>query len=330
MNIYQLLKLNRFIKSPIIKNMGIWLLHVLNKRYMVVFFDPVLGCNLRCKMCYYSNETTRKLQKGIFKPEDLPRMAEVIFKQALKLQIGCGAEPSLYKHNVEIIRLAKQLNIPYISFTTNANLLTKEEIYRLLDAGLNEFTISLHGVEKITYEYLMQNASYDKFIEVMHLLTDAKKQYPHFKIRVNYTVNEINLAELHHFFDVYGSFAIDIFQVRPLQDIGGVINNIENQQEFNKQFNQITTFLRETCKSRNITYIAPIKLDDKAKENTSSSVVDSTYCYISPTSFWDSDMDWRNETFRQFSKRTGYASILFKRIYSKKELTNTKLNYDIN
>ncbi|MBN1463891.1 MAG: radical SAM protein [Paludibacteraceae bacterium] len=310
--------------------MGIWLLHILNKRYMVVFFDPVLGCNLRCKMCYFSNEVKRKEMKGNFNPEDLPRVAEVIFKQALKLQIGCGAEPTLYKHNVEIISLAKQFKVPYISFTTNANLLTKEEIYRLLEAGLNEFTISLHGVEKSTYENLMQQASYDKFIEVMQLLTEAKKQYPHFNIRVNYTVNELNLVELNHFFDVYDSFAIDILQVRPLQDIGGVINHIEKQQEFNHQFNKITAILRDICKSRNITYIAPIILDEKAKENTSSSVVESTYCYISPKSFWDSDMDWRNETFRQFSKRTGYASILFKRIYSKKELTNTKLNYDIN
>ena len=46
MNIYSLIKLNNLIKSPVIKGLGIWALHILNKRYQVLFFDPVLGCNL--------------------------------------------------------------------------------------------------------------------------------------------------------------------------------------------------------------------------------------------------------------------------------------------
>jgi len=330
MNIYNLLKINRFIKSPIIRNAGIWLLHVLNKRYFVVYFDPVLACNLRCKMCYFSNEEKRKTLKGVFAETDLPRMAEVVFKQALKLQIGCGAEPTLYKDNVQIVRLGKQYGIPYISFTTNANLLIGDEIYQLLDAGLDEFTISLHGVQKSTYEDLMQQASYEKFIEVMQLLTEAKRKFPRYKLRVNYTVNEVNLAELDGFFDVYGHFAIDILQVRPIQDIDGMITQIENKPTFNRRFNEITARLRDSCKTRGITYIAKVLLTEKAKSNKSSSVFESTYCYISPRTFGHTDMDWRNETFRQYAQRTAYASMLFRKIFSKNKLTDTKLNYDIN
>ncbi len=330
MNIYSLLKLNRFIKNPALKAFGIWMLHVFNRRYLVVFFDPVLACNLRCKMCYFSNEEKRKTFKGYFEEKDLKRIAEVVFPHTLKLQIGCGAEPSLFKYNKEVIRLAKQYGISYISFTTNANLLSFEEIDGMLETGLNEFTISMHGVKKDTYECLMQGASYDKFRDVLKYISDAGQSFPDFKLRINYTVNEQNIQELPEFFNVFNEVKIDILQVRPIQDMEGEIQFIGDKLSFNKTFNEITLNMKEECAARDITYIAPLHLDDNPEENKTSSIIDAAYCYISPKYFWQDDMDWQNETFRQYSKRTKYTCLLFKDIFSKKKYTSGKLNYDIN
>lgn len=330
MNIYSLIKLNSLIKSPTLKGIGIWMLHILNKRYQVLFFDPILGCNLQCRMCYFSNEEKRKQLKGQFNESDLDRIAKVIFPQALKLQIGCGAEPSLYKHNTKIIRLAKQYGVPHISFTTNANLLSTDMVYALLEAGLDEFIISLHGIEKDTYEHLMKNASYDKFMGVLRIISEAKKAYPNFKLRINYTVNELNIEELTHFFQTLEGINIDILQVRPIQDIGGEIKTNKDQEAFNSIFNKITLQLKEECNKRGITYIAPMELNNEATVNKRSSVVESTYFYISPRSFWREDMDWRNETFREYSKRTHYAGTLFREIFSQKKYTDRRLNYNIN
>ena len=328
MNVYSLLKINRFINNPLIKNLGIWLFHVLNKHYLVVFFDPVLGCNLRCRLCYFSDEEKRKTKKGLFAQEDLARIAEVIFPQTLKLQIGCGAEPSLFKHNAEIIRLGKQYGVPYISFTTNATLLSSAEIEKWLNAGLNEFTISLHGVKKETYEFLMQGASYDKFITALHAISACKALYPNFKLRINYTVCEQNIDELITFFDIFGEMKVDILQVRPLQDIGGEIKSVNDKKTFNARFNSITNILKTECSKRKITYIAPLHLDEIPKKNKSNSIFDSIYCYISPTYFWR-NINWRKETFKQYAKRTHYASLLFKNIFSQNQSEEDKLNYDI-
>ena len=95
--------------------------------------------------------------------DDIELIAETIFKRALKLQIGCGTEPTLYKGLAKIVALGKQYKVPYISITTNANLLDEAKIETLLKAGLDEFTISLHGVHKESYEAFMKKASYEKF-----------------------------------------------------------------------------------------------------------------------------------------------------------------------
>ncbi|MDR1369353.1 MAG: radical SAM protein, partial [Dysgonamonadaceae bacterium] len=166
-NFYAFLRLNGYIKSVRIKHLGIFLLHVLKKRYIGIFLDPVFACNLRCKMCYFSDPEKRKqMAAGKFQSEDIERIADAFFHRALKLQIGCGAEPSLFAHNKEIILLGKRKKVPYISMTTNANLLSKEDIHEFIKAGLDEITLSTHGVKKETYEYFMEGASFEKFCSV--------------------------------------------------------------------------------------------------------------------------------------------------------------------
>jgi len=322
MNIYYLQKINRLIKSDFLKNFGIWIFHILKKRYLIIYLDPILACNLRCKSCYFSNEIKRKELKGTFKNEDLPLIAKAIFGKALKLQIGCGAEPTLFRNNSEIIRLAKENGIAYISMTSNANLLDEAEIISLLDAGLDELTISMHGIVQETYEFLMPNASYPKLLEVIDSISNLKSRFPEFKLRLNYTVNNLNLAELNQFFSVFGNYSIDILQIRILRDIGGDIRSIDKDDSFNTILEQTLHLLHIECKKRNINFIAP-EIDGSVKdENESNEIISATYCYISPKTFWREDFDWRNETFDQYSKRSNYSLKLFKNIFNKNVLEN--------
>ena len=63
-NIYNILRLGTQIKSRRLKLLGIWLFHVLGKRYIGVFLDPVLACNCLCKICYLSDEEKMKSIRG--------------------------------------------------------------------------------------------------------------------------------------------------------------------------------------------------------------------------------------------------------------------------
>lgn len=314
MNIYLIQKINKIIGNRFIKNFIVWLLHVFNFRYLALYFDPVLACNLRCKSCYFSNDEKRKELKGIFKPEELDQIASALFSRALRLQIGCGAEPTLFKHNPELIRLGKKHKVKYISLTSNVNLLTRESTKDLMDAGLDELTISVHGVKKETYETLMTNASFDKLMEVMQILTELKPNYPDFKLRLNFTINNLNVNELKDFFEIFGKYKIDILQLRALRDIGGILKSVDTNQDFNTSFKLAMNTLKTECKKRKITFIEPDKFiseNDESEEPESAS-----YCYISPKIVWQPDFDWKNETFNNYSKRTNYASKLFKSIFS--------------
>jgi len=331
-NVYFLLKLNRYIRSPRVKNLGIYFLHLTNKRYLGIFLDPVLACNLRCRMCYFSDPEKRKTMKGVFDKEDIVRLADALFHRALKLQIGCGAEPSLFAHNREIIRIAKEKKVPYISMTTNANLFSEEDWWQLVEAGLDEVTLSVHGVTKESYEYFMEKAVFEKFHSALATLTEIKKKYPSFQIRLNYTVNKDNLDELQFFFDVFGNYLFDILQIRPIQQIGNTDYHDFSWKEIYEHYDFVIEKIKSECKEKGITCIAPAKNDLIADENENSTVVESTYCYVSPKYVWKDDFNLKEDDYESYAKRTHLGRKLLANVFRSKksfEKSKKKLNYEI-
>ena len=331
MNIYKLLQLNRKIKSHRIKFLGLFLLHKFGKRYLAINLDPVMACNLRCKMCYFTDEDYVRTLKGQFKKEELDQVAKTIFNRALKLQIGCGTEPTLYKDLDYIVSLGKQYRVPYISLTTNANLLTEEKIENLLKAGLNEFTISLHGVTKESYEGFMKKASYEKFHNVFKAFEKLKAKY-NFKVRINYTFNKDNFYELKEFFKYFNGKSFDILQIRPIQKIGNTEYNDFDLEPLREDYKTLISEIRSQCKANTITLMAPDEIPYNDKRNESSLIFDYTFCYVSPQKFWQEGFDWKAKSFNQFSKEIGWSKTLFFNIFKSqtqlKSLSN-KLNYEI-
>lgn len=341
MDIYKILKFNNSIKSHRLKFFGLWILSFLNKRYLAIQFDPVLACNLRCKMCYFTDDDyVKKNMKGIFSPLDLESLASKIFKNALKLQIGCGAEPTLFKHNTQLIEIAKKHHVPYISMVTNGNMLKESDIKDFSEAGLNEFILSMHGVKKETYEDLMDKGNYEKFHSVLNQISNQKINNPNLRLRINYTFNEDNFEELQYFFNVYGNYKIDVIQLRPIDKIGETTYNNFSLEKIEKNYFQMSELLRKECEKRKITLLYPQSISRnetvslKVKTNNDSSyLIPYTYCYVSPNFFWKDDFDWKNETFSNWKKRNKWNKTLLKNIFVSKETlyeTNRNmLNYSV-
>lgn len=332
--IYRLLKIFTSIKSPRIRLIGLWFISKIGKRYVGVFLDPVIACNLRCRMCYFSGSKGTEMQKERISIEQIENIAKSIFKKALKVQIGCGAEPTLYNNLPYIVKVAKKYNVPYISLTTNGNVLSKEALEDLVAVGLNEITISAHGVKKDTYEYFMQNAKYDRFMHLLSNLKEVKKKNPDFKIRINYTINEDNLEDLRSFWDIFGDLKFDILQLRPIQNIGDCAYENYRLDKVKEQFSVITDLVEE-CKNKGIITLAPNKenldnLDVISKFETESNLMFEkiAHCYVYPNGCGEGDFDYNNETIVEYHNRVGVWKELWK-IVLKRKNNNKKENKSV-
>ena len=334
MNYYKLLKINNFIKNPRIKFLGILMFHLTKKRYISVQFDPVNACNLRCKMCYFTDKDYVKKLKGVFPKDELPLLSKAILNRALKLQIGCGTEPTLYKNLDAVFEIANQAKVPYISMTTNANLIEREKLAYWVKNGLNEITVSLHGVHKNSYENFMGKGNFDRFLLSLEYITEVKKEYPDFKLRINYTFNEDNFEELKEFWNVFKGINIDYLQIRPIDKIGNTEYNNFSLEKILPVYEETYHIINKEALKNNTILIAP-KLERLTanKQSVNSVIQPFTYCYISPLVFWHKDFNWKEETYDEYCKRTGWVSKIMQLIFAKKStitaLQNKTLNYDI-
>jgi MoaA/NifB/PqqE/SkfB family radical SAM enzyme len=333
--IYQLLKLNRLVRSHRIKFAGLLGLYQLRRRHLCLRFDPTMACNLRCQMCYFSDPeylTGLGQRKRLDWPE-IQRLGQVFFPWALQLYIGCATEPTTYKGFVNIIELGKKQGVPMIGLVTNGQLLTEEHITQFVELGLDELTLSTHGVERDTYERMMRRASYDKFLNVLEQVEGVKKRYGASRpeLRLNYTVNADNLAELERFFEVYGKYRIATLQVRPIADLGNTEYKDKDLTPHLAEYNRTVHRIEQQCHARGIRLLANYDDVSYNAKSTLAALVADVLVYLSPQDSLPG-FDWRSEEYYEYRRRTSWSQKLWRNVLApadKVQTTGMPLSYTV-
>lgn len=342
MNIYNILRMAASGRIPSwAKLLGLAAMLKANKRILGVFIDPAMACNLRCRMCYFSDPEKRAQMHGTMSDEWLDAVDHALFGNAMKLQIGCGAEPTLYPRLAALVEKGRKAGIPYISVTTNGQLMAsgRVDLKELAAAGLDEITLSMHGTKAETYEFLMPGARFDLMQKLIAQLAAVKQEYPDFKIRVNYTINSLNVHDLENnaFWKLWDAVQPDIVQLRPVQKIGESEWTDFDLSSLKNLYDATIGAMAGECKRRGITCIAPTRtqLDSVATDRKGSDAIieDLTYCYVSPDSCYKADFDPATDTFRAYCRRKRTAAKLVKAAFghsksSSRNITK-KLNYTI-
>ena len=318
-------------------------MHVFHKRYLYIAMDPALACNLRCRMCYFSDPETLNEMGGRFTDEDIKAIASTVFHRGLKLQIGCGAEPTTYKALPELVKMAKEKGIPNISITTNGNLLTLNSLQQLVDNGLDELILSTHGMSKEVYERMMVKASFDSFTKLLDNIAIVRKEHPALRVRINYTMCADNMDDLKRFPAVFQNLKPDIIQLRPVQDIGSSEYDNYSVEPIVRKYEDCVKPIVEYCADNQITCLYPklenltvIAHDNKKKQHLNSVVDMLPYFHLSPFKGWKSEFNPYEETFEQFARRTHRVRNILRMLFGWKpasvnnqEDTTRALNYNV-
>lgn len=344
MNVYRLLKYVSRIRSPRLRLLGLWGAHVFGRRYIGVFIDPILGCNYRCRMCYFSNTEVRRQKRGRMQEKQLQDVAHSLFSRTLKLQIGCGAEPTLdLAGTLELIRLGRQYKVPYISLTTNGVLLTRETLTEMATAGLNELTVSLHGIRRDTYEQMMgSTADYEAFLRLLQTIRMVKKEFPDLNIRINYTMNADNVDELADFDTLFADVPVNQLQLRPVRKIGDSDYNNFDLQHVADCLETVIRPLAARCAKRGITVLAPEEKHIRRFEAKTRSTARErllslfTYYNVDAQSYETAAIRYGQESYDDYARRCHIGRRLWQGVWADEKaceqigqgLSNA-LNYDI-
>ncbi len=331
---YRLLALNRLISSHRIKFAGLLGLYWLRRRHLWLRFDPVMSCNLRCQMCYFSDPNFAPQNTGRFSAAEIERIAEVLFPWTVQLYIGCGTEPTTYKGFVDIVALGRKYKVPMVGLVSNGQLLTADHLEKLVDLGLDELTLSTHGVLRETYERMMRRASFHQFLAVLDQLESIKRRrgatQPH--LRLNYTVNADNLEELAGFFEVYAKYSIRTLQIRPIVDLGNTEYTDNDLTPHITRYNQILVGIERECHEKGIRLLANLEDVTYEKTTTRAALAPEAAVYLSPQDISKPGFDWRTETYLGYCRRTNWPRSLLRKVFtSPRRLAaqSTYLSYNV-
>jgi len=173
-------------------------------------------CNLRCRMCFYYNdsekENTNRLIKDRQKEEltldQIKRLIEDIRDMKAKVLTIHGGEPLLYPKIFEIADYARKKGL-LVNFVTNGTLITPEVAEKIVRVGICNITFSIDGPESIHDKVRNVKGTFDKLIKgIGHLKELEKKGAKIPNLSLSTYISAINQEKLVELFEVIKDLGI--------------------------------------------------------------------------------------------------------------------------
>ncbi len=166
----------------------------------VLYISIMCGCNLRCIMCtlpQHSEEEIKELMNTQMKEETFQLIQDQLFPYAEQVLLGVGGEPTLHPKFTEFIIKAHQAGTN-VYIMSNGLALSNEHIARTVVHHVKEFTISMDGATKETYERIRKRAKWDQLIRGIKQVVALRDQTPEssLTLKICYTLMTDNIDEL--------------------------------------------------------------------------------------------------------------------------------------
>lgn len=156
-----------------------------------------LKCDIRCKFCYDSQirntdktwMTMDEVREALYKYRKYYRNSYVDLM---------GGEPTLHPKILSIIEFASDLGLKPTVVTHGMHLSESARVEQYIDAGVNDFLVSIHGTEKTVKN--IHGKDIGNFTRQMQCLNNLKQLNVPF--RINCTVIKDNVNELDAIVDI--------------------------------------------------------------------------------------------------------------------------------
>lgn len=226
----------------------------LNLRYLTVRIDTTNFCNLRCKMCNFSQKNNIKREKMNVKLFE--KIAEKMLRNTRNLYLSCFAEPLVHSKFNEIISASSNYDVPFRSFATNGMLFSEKIMESCIENRLSEVIFSIDGNSAKTMESIRVGSNYEKIVKNLKMMdkmiAESGKKLP--QIKINFTLMKKNFNELQDFIEHFSTYQnvyfIDIRQTRVHEGMK-MDEELLSEKYQTKYFTTISK-MEKKCHKRNV------------------------------------------------------------------------------
>lgn len=248
-------------------------------------FESSTICNLKCVMCPLTHKLKRKI--GVLKFENFKKVFDEVRPVYLNLT-GLG-ETLMNKDIFDIIKYARRNNA-YVKLDTNATLLNKENIEKLISSDPTFISVSLDGATKKVYESIRIGANFEKVIEnIKNLVRYRNSVNSNTKIHVFFVLQKNNFYELPNLIKLCEDIGIDMINGTVVISFGNAKNEKLREKSL-KNTEKLKKDLQEVKKIAKIQLnIEPIEQFLDSPDNFEEKFTDKPcfYPWYNPYITWD-------------------------------------------
>jgi len=188
-------------------------------RFLEVFMDQNNRCNLRCRMCGFSDPRAAGVRG-----HDMPmwlfrRVVDEVFPHASYVALSCLAEPFMTRDITQRLDLLKDESDVEIEIISNGTLLTREKIASLIENRISRIGISIDGASREVYEKIRVGAKFDRVIGNISMLKEMKaasgSRLP--ALRFLHVISELNVDHFDAFLEMAEELLVESVDVRTIQ-----------------------------------------------------------------------------------------------------------------
>jgi len=182
-------------------------------------------CNLRCRMCGFSDPRVANLPTYDMPRWLYDRIAAQIFPRSRYVCLSLMTEPFMTKDFPERLRAVRDYEVPYSEVITNGTLLTPAAVEAILDSHLSRVIVSIDGGTKATFEEIRTGARFERVIANWELLRSAREsaatRLP--ALRVNHVLSELNIDSFDDFLHLLEELKPDEVAVRTVSRMSNAV-----------------------------------------------------------------------------------------------------------
>lgn len=188
-------------------------------RYLNVFLEQNNTCNLRCRMCGFSEERVRSLPRNHMPRWLFDDIARQVFPLTTYLHMSLMTEPFMTPDFTERLQLVREYGVPYSLVVTNGTLLTADSIGKILDAQITSLAFSIDGGTKAVYEDIRTGARFETVLRNLDLFREMREArgVAHPRLRINHVLMDRNLDHFDEFLGLLAAVHPEEVDVRIIQ-----------------------------------------------------------------------------------------------------------------
>ncbi len=223
-------------------------------RYLNVFIEQNNTCNLKCRMCGFSDSRVAAVPRYHMPATLFETIARQIFPATNYLHMSLMTEPFMTAGFPDRLMLVRQYGVPYSRVVTNGTLLTEATIEKIIDSQITSLTISIDGGTKEIFEEIRTGARFETVLANIELFKELRARrgttLPH--LQINHVLMERNVGHFEELLSLLDSIRPEQIDVRTIEPMTYVTGLESRDEAFYEKVRRVRPLYADYCRRNHI------------------------------------------------------------------------------